>query len=222
MRCINHSFLDGCTFDEAFRNPCEDDQDAKSDSKSQSANNLTDSNSLLDSRLLNFTDEQQMKLRSIATRSGLLDLFLVENSLLNKGNAKVIEPFIGGTFGAADQQQRQEKIVVYLLMAMIAVAFLVTVVMIIIIVNWTQVKFCKSEEQTEKSETKLDERTLQMDSSRLRSHQRSRSRHQYLDSHKVNRNLGLVERSGKSSLGPVSVIVSKSSRRHENVDNSAL
>lgn len=98
---------------------------------------------------MNFSQEQQMKLRSIAARGNLLD-FLVENTLLSQGAARAVEPFLGDTFGSVrlngsssyltGGSGAQERIVIYLLTAMVAITVVVTAAMIVVIINWTKWK----------------------------------------------------------------------------------
>lgn len=157
MQCINVHFLDGCAFDQAFPNPCRDEETEKSgklqtindgisklsveNDKIQDMDNNSESfeNTLIDGLARsNFNDEQQMKLRNIAsTRAGLLNL-LVGNTLLEK-STRALEPLLG-----EERSPNQEKIVVYLLMAMIGLSGLITIVMIVLIINWTRIKISKN------------------------------------------------------------------------------
>lgn len=159
MYCINEHFLTGCTFDQAFPNPCRHEEESERSGKLQSANassklveheDDTTSGANADKRPLlsrtNFNEEQQMKLRTIAsTRAGLLNL-LVENSLLEK-STRALEPLLNSD----DHSQSQEKIVVYLLMAMIVLTALITIVMVVLIINWTRVKLSKHRDQPQEN-----------------------------------------------------------------------
>lgn len=90
----------------------------------------------------NFSEEQQMKLRAIAARGGLMD-FLLENTLVAQGAARAFEPLLGAGVtrgGAASRSSEQEQIVIYLLIAMVLITVLVTVAMIVVVLNWTRFK----------------------------------------------------------------------------------
>lgn len=107
--------------------------------KTASANN-NDNNK--PERVSSFSEEQQMKLRSIAARGGLMD-YLLENTLVAQGAARAFEPFLaqgnsGG--GPVSRTSDQEQIVIYLLISMVLVTVLVTVAMIVVVLNWARFK----------------------------------------------------------------------------------
>jgi hypothetical protein len=96
------------------------------------------SDSLAADRTRNFSEQQQMKLRSIAARGGLMD-FLLENTLVAQGAARAIEPFLAAApGGGARPTGEPEQIVVYLLVAMVLITILVTVAMIVVVLNWAR------------------------------------------------------------------------------------
>lgn len=233
MYCINEHFLQGCNFDVAYQNPCRADEDvratgdrsAKLEAAPADYNDTTHFDSTND---LNFSDEQQMKLRTIASRAGLLNI-LVENTLLNKGAARAIGPLINGATSSTSSApsspdndgQSQGKIVVYLLMAMIVLTVLVTVAMIFVIINWTQVKMSRNSNQEGSAEERSAERTrtpgrqyLSNQQHHLRGHQHHNSRHTSRSS-AINMDRDIVK-----PLGSASVI--KTSRRQGSINNSAL
>lgn len=153
MRCTNAHLLSGCTFDVAYPNPCVDDVPPATPPTSATSKPPPTSDDDLA-----FSDEQQMKLRSIASRSGGLIDILYANSLTQRDGGLHKPPTDGASAKLLDanghalppppptsqQQQPQqassssEKIVIYLLMAMVAMTVLVTLAMIGVIVNWTR------------------------------------------------------------------------------------
>lgn len=152
MRCINERFLAGCQFDEAYPNPCleNDVLTVPKDGEAEGDSNeikLTGEDEGTPSvfKQPSFTDEQQMKLRNIATRGSLLDI-LVENSLLNNKNAaKLMEPIGNGgnvvALGGETLGSRpQDRIIIYLLIAMVALTIFVTVAMIVVLLNWSKLR----------------------------------------------------------------------------------
>lgn len=155
MRCISEHFLAGCRFDAAYPSPCRSELEvegshgtqthpserlvaggaghgpAEQDNRAPGPSEPEDEAwGAHKDRRPDFSQEQQMKLRSIAARGGLLDL-LVENGLLAG------RPLAGPMAAPAASQ---ERIVIYLLMAMVAVTILATVAMFVVIINWTKAR----------------------------------------------------------------------------------
>lgn len=241
MYCINEHFLHGCNFDAAYKNPCRVDEDAK-----QAANrsaklevtpdlktgNNNDTNRFDSTNDLNFSDEQQMKLRTIASRAGLLNI-LVENTLLNKGAARAIGPLINGATSASGpaqssslaeaERQSESKIVVYLLMAMIVLTVLVTMAVILVIINWTRVKFANQGEREAKVPEAEPQRVDPQPGRQYLSnqHHHSRSRQHHNGRHTSRGSSIQTDRS--ITVKPLdSIGVVKSSRRQGGINNSAL
>lgn len=235
MHCINERFLDGCNFDEAYPNPCHSSEDhnnddenngfngtSKVDNKNKSAklqlghaeNKTAEAPSKINKEILDFSEEQQTKLRKIATtRVGLLDLI---------GAARAIEPLIS----TDSSPSSQEKIFVYLLIAMVVLTVLVSIVMIVLIVNWTKLKLFGNENQRQELDgqnTSIvvphNQAQVQLGNNYLSNQRQHHSnRHPYRNSRSSSH-----DRSNVKPLGSVSVVVSKSNRRHgHGVDNSAL
>lgn len=217
MFCINENFLHGCSFDEAFPNPCHIDEPNPPSSKSaklelEGSNKLA--KELLENNRLNFTEEQQMKLRSIAGRSGLLN-FLLENSILNNGPVRSI---VDANPMANDYQ---DKLVFYLLTAMVGLTVLLIVVMIVMLINWTRLRLSE-EKQSGSIETGKD--INQMPESRTRHYLSNQHHHQLRrprsNSSHLSSNRTIIK---SSSTAPVGMVVSKSGRRLSGViDNSVL
>lgn len=254
MYCINEHFLSGCHFDEAYPNPCHqqqhqsddtttsgDDEDvAKGSSTNEDADReeeeedegeefetderqpmgrIVASDDLQIGR--NFTLEQQMKLRNIASHGKLFDI-LMENTLLSKP----MEPIVKETLNSP------EKIVVYLLFAMVTVTIVVTIAMILLIINWTRTRASQINnnggpqendkppmEEVKQSTMRSPQHQHHYLSNQQHHHNTHTSRHPYLQS-----SSGSRSRHGDNVLsdrGKVSVVVSKG-RRHNRVDSSAL
>lgn len=243
MYCINERFLHGCNFDAAYKNPCRSDEDAKQsanksakleaepDSKSNDNSSSTKFDSTND---LNFSDEQQMKLRSIASRAGLLNI-LVENTLLNKGAARAISPLIdvAGSSPAGPTQSlsptndndnpSQGKIVVYLLAAMIVLTVLVTVAMILVIINWTRVKLANNNQigQQVRAEERVESQPGRQYLSNQQHHSRNHQSNHNTSRHTSRSSSNQLDRN--VSVKPLkSVSVVKSSRRQGTINNSVL
>lgn len=239
MHCINERFLEGCNFDEAYPNPCHSNEDDNNNDGEIGANNYTskvgnkdksaklelgqvENSTLLAGSKMNkegsdFSEEQQMKLRKIATiRAGLLNLI---------GAARAIEPLINTDSSASSQTQ--EKVFVYLLIAMVILTILVSIVMIVLIVNWTKLKLFGNRNhgqdligQNTSVMVPVPRNQVQPQlGNNYLSNQRQHysNRHPYRNSRSSSR-----DRSKVKPLGSVSVVVSKSRRHGHGVDNSAL
>lgn len=149
MRCVNEHFLEGCRFDEAFPNPCreeEKEEEAGQGEREPGAAAVSKLTQELQREGLDFSDEQQMKLRTIAARggAGLLDV-LLENTLISHGAAAraAVEPLlIRGPAAPAPSEVStlQERIVIYLLVAMVLITVLITAAMIFVTLNWARAR----------------------------------------------------------------------------------
>jgi len=260
MYCINEHFLEGCNFDRVFRNPCSEDQQHSEEEEEERSGKLVggargefggrqsnrtsgseSSETGKQQQWADFNADQQNKLRSIASRTGLLDL-LVRNSLLSKGAARAIEPLVELT--PADMPTPQEKIVVYLLVAMIALTGLLTVVMVVLVINWTRFRLSAGCDGAAAAAAAAEEGPAQRRQegrqveSRRRSHYLSNQqqqqqqpepqlqpgarRHQHhAQAHKAEQ-VGQARRMVGRQLGAVVVQPTKGRRLAESVDHSAL
>lgn len=199
------------------------------DDQSENKSVVTAPGSNSDNSGSGFNEEQQMKLRKIAsTRAGLLNLI---------GAARAIEPLINNQESPSGASQTQEKIFVYLLIAMVVLTILVSIVMIVLIVNWTKLKLFTGQNQNQNQElngqnasalVQQQQQQHQQQSTQLGNNYMSNQRQHYSNHrhpHRHSRSGTVSSSYSRSSkpLGSVSVVVSKSSRRHTHgVDNSAL
>lgn len=254
MYCINERFLDGCSFDKAYPSPCESDvEPAGRDTPHQSNGKLqqpargeqadaADDADLVGS-LRDFNREQQQKLRSIASKAGLLNV-LVENSLIGKG-IRTLDPLLDGADGVTRDPGRrsdQDRLVIYLLMAIVVVTILVTIVMILVLVSSTSRKSKTSRaqqavlDQLNSSQLPRNQGSDKIVNASLATVKRS-SNHNYPNSqnhtrirpyHVPKTMLPTTNnRQATSPVGTVSIMTMNSkSRRHRNnvdiVDNSVL
>lgn len=274
MHCINEHFLEGCHFDEAYPNPCQEEHDVEEhdfvrmDRKESGRNNnprpeqlrpinksslssessqrkpdLTHEHSLdhynhgdggkdnttpkYPNKESGFNREQQLKLRSIATRGGLLDI-LVENTLLNKG-ARIVEPFFGD-----GSQSSQERIVIYLLMAMIVITTLVTVAMTLVVIFWVKSRTsAQGSDKNRQDEFSSDKGTRlsapgryvneQLQHYPQQYHHNSRRQHPYLSQSSARQSAQGNHLVGDRAKTPNVIVTAKpASRRHSRIDSSAL
>lgn len=218
MHCINTHFLRGCNFDEAYRNPCQSDeltltnQRAKLDLMPE-VNHFGDSNSDLDKPYQSdFNEEQQMKLRNIATRTGLLN-FLMENSLLKYGPSRSM-------INSGNDYQPQERIIYYLLTSMVALTVILIIIVIVVLFNWTKLKLASGKQQ------KQIQQTSQLKNHYLSNQQQHSSRSRHHHHHRASRTSGLsgTTTGGKGLMNQVGAGIPRASSRRtsEAIDNSVL
>lgn len=132
MYCINERFLAGCSFDKAYPNPCESPAEPSAKLQAAQKQPTAEGSATLVEGLRDFNKEQQMKLRSIASKAGLLNV-LVENSLIGRGIRTMDSALLDAS---ADISSRdQEKLVIYLLIGIVVVTILVTIVMILVMIS---------------------------------------------------------------------------------------
>lgn len=225
MHCTNERFLSGCNFDQAYQNPCQAVDDDNTDNikdksarlelapDSKSSATLEQPGTGIEEKA-EFNEEQQMKLRKIATtRAGLLNLL---------GATRAIEPLINET---SRSSQAQEKIFVYLLIVMVVLTILVSIAMIVLIANWTRLKFFGSQQSSQEASGGQNTTTLpqQQPQQVLSNHYLSNQRqiHSHRHPYRTSRSPS-VNRSEPKPLGSVNVVVSKSRRHMHGMDNSAL
>lgn len=223
MYCVNTHFLKGCNFDEAYKNPCQNDdtvsnRKAKLNIQSAAAPGRQQGSDIeANDNRFNFSEEQQMKLRTIASKTGLLN-FLVENSLLNNGPARSV-------LNSAGDYQPQEKIVFYLITAMVALTVSLIIIVIVVFVNWTRLKLA-SKKQQKMEQLKnhyLSNQQQHLASSRSRHYHHQRPSRSSIVAPTSNKN-ALDRRPGKALVKPVALMTSTgASRRYgETIDNSVL
>lgn len=162
MHCINEHFFDGCHFDEAFRNPCKG-----VDSKESSAGiQVPASKSKLQSGLArivdlnepteelrpavgeggaprrNFSQEQQMKLRAIATGNRLIDAVVGSERIIGRVPLSPIDSFGDqtNTKHFAKPIENSETLIIYLLITMIVVTLVATTVIVVVAITCTKPK----------------------------------------------------------------------------------
>lgn len=221
MHCTNQHFLAGCNFDEAYPNPCHssgmvDGGESGRLVDESTDKRLNDENQLNDTQRhqLTFKEQQQMKLRSIATRSSLLNM-LVENSLLSKGAAKTIAPLLDNDA----EDSSHERIVLYLLIAIVALTIMVTVVMVMVIFSWTKSKLSGEKQQ----EQPIGQQTIANGNHYLSNQQhQSRRHHSSRPSSRLDDTSNRVMLGKQQPLGPMSVVVTKGRRSSSTIDNSVL
>lgn len=279
MHCINERFLQGCNFDEAFRNPCQSELEprkvdiSKSRAPQESAEEANKANTgeedqdeavevtnsstvenkkdlVAISNVDDFNEEQQMKLRSIASKASILDL-LVEKSLMKKKN----KGEQSGDLLLADDRDManlkesgsQDKITIYLLMALVALTALVSVVLIAIMLNWSRLRGSNETNFPHSATNQAQVRNRHLDNEQQ--HRHKTRRHQYYQGGSnltpLPSNLAATTTTTASDqlthhhhnlyhsrqqqqlrplpkpLGAINALVSKG-RRSSNVDNSAL
>lgn len=154
---------------------------------------------------LDFNQRQQMKLRSIAANSGLLDL-LVERTLLTGSNTAA--PIAGGQL-TSDNSKIQERTILYLLLATVALIIILALALVTLIYNWAKLK----ESQSVPAEASMGALT-------------SRRSGNYMNNQHYSRSHIVRDRSNiKTVPGPVGVVISKGRTRLNNMtttDSSAL
>ena len=224
MQCVNEHFLSGCHFDKAFRNPCRSDieMSAKLELSTTGERPATEAEPPVDGAATpsspatasNFSEQQQMKLRSIASRTGLLKLF-VQNSLLSREAARSIEPSL---IMEENGQVQEKTMVLYLLTAMIALTVLVTVVLIVVVINWTKVRLARTLSSADSQQVAAGAGSHYLSNQQ----HHSRRQQQQLSGRPSSRSSRNERANGVvKPLGQVSVVVAKS-RRQTAVDNSVL
>lgn len=174
MHCINEYFIEGCHFDEAFRNPCKEVEPAKTSSAQTPAMKSNPQGVLariVDQRepgeefgvalgdisakaRQNFSQEQQMKLRAIATGNRLIDTVIGKDGLIGRAPLDAISSFNDET-NAKPFEKSSETLIIYLLVTMIVVTLIATIVIVVVAVTCTRPKATDSELQT-RSEKSAD------------------------------------------------------------------
>lgn len=245
MECINERFLDGCNFDKAYPNPCHSADGRKPTSsagkliQTPAGHDEPSTSVTIVESLKDFSQEQQQKLRSIASKAGLLNV-LLENSLVGKG-INTLEPIVE-SIRSVDHTVRepsgrdQEKLVIYLLMAIVVVTTLVMIVMILAMVSSALRRSKTSRSQQAVLEQLKPSQLPRHNAEKVVSTQavkRQTSSHHYLSNQHLSRlrpyHVPVVtsNRSSSQASGkPVStfgVVTTSKSRLHRNgVDSSVL
>lgn len=160
LHCINKHFIEGCHFDDAFQNPCNDNDYID---RSVGFARIVDgkirghSNKLVDNGQedpdLDFSLEQQNKLRAIATGNRLLGA-IINNEAAIIGRVPLVE---AQNNQSLNSQSSTEQLIIYLLVSMIAVTLIATVVIILIALSWSKPKEPnESELQTRNEKVPID------------------------------------------------------------------
>lgn len=161
MHCINKHFIDGCHFDDAFQNPCNDNDyfdrgvgfgsivDGKGNRRK---NKLVVDNEQEDPDL-DFSLEQQNKLRAIATGNRLLGA-IINNEAAIIGRVPLVE---AQNNQSLNSQSSTEQLIIYLLVSMIAVTLIATIVIVLVALSWSRPKGpSESEMQTRNEKAPID------------------------------------------------------------------
>lgn len=154
---------------------------------------------------LDFNQRQQMKLRSIAAGSGLLDL-IVERTLLGASGVATPTP---PSLVASGESKPQDRTILYLLFAIVALIVILALALVMLMYNWT-----KSKQVNPTPVASLGA----LGSSRTGN---------YMSNQHYSRSQIVRDRSGiKATSNPVGVVISKGRSRKvmpmNSVDNSVL
>lgn len=202
MRCTNEHFLSGCNFDRAYTNPCSVkrfEASPKLLKKGEEEEEREDKQATVVGSEPDFNQRQQMKLRSIAAGSNLLDL-IVERTLL-AGASQTISP----AGSAIQSRQVQDQTLLYLLIAIISVIVLLALILVAFMCG------CPERETGGQGQVVATPRSAN-----------------YMNNQQLNRNRHHLQANGRPNIktipGPISVVVTKGRSRHTGkiIDNSVL
>lgn len=139
LHCINKHFIEGCHFDDAFQNPCNDnDYFDRGSGFGRIVDGKGHSNKLLidpeQDDALDFSLEQQNKLRAIATGNKLLGA-IINNEATLIGRVPLVEAQNNQSYSS---QSSTEQLIIYLLVSMIAVTLIATIINVLIALSWSK------------------------------------------------------------------------------------